>query len=82
MVEARDRNYIVIFFFFVDTFVLTYFLSFFLWLFRAEPMAHGGSQARGRIGATAAGRSYSHSNMRSEPPLQPTAHSNARSLIH
>ena len=38
-------------------------------LFRAAPAAHGGSQARGLIGATAAGLHHSHSNTRSEPHL-------------
>ena len=40
-------------------------------LFRAASVAHGGSQARVRIGATAAGRHHSHSNAGSEPRLQP-----------
>ena len=34
---------------------------------RAIPMAYGGSQARGRIGAVAAILHHSHSNARSEP---------------
>ena len=34
--------------------------------------AYGGSQARGRIGAIAAGLRQSHSNVGSEPRLQPT----------
>ena len=37
----------------------------FLGLFRAEPMAYGGPQARGPIGAAAAGLRHSHSNARS-----------------
>ena len=41
-------------------------------LFRAVPAAHGDSQARGLIGAVATGLCQSHSNMGSEPPLQPT----------
>ena len=41
-------------------------------LFRAAPTAYRGSQARGLIGATAAGHSHSHSNTRSEPCLRPT----------
>ena len=48
---------------------------FFLGLFafsRATPMAYGGSQARGPIGATAAGLHQNHSNAGSEPHLQPT----------
>ena len=41
-------------------------------LFRAAARAYGGSQARGLIGATAAGLCQSHSNARSEPRLPPT----------
>ena len=50
------------------------FLSFFLvgYLFRAASMAFGGSYARGRIGAVAAGLHQSHSNKGSKPCLQPT----------
>ena len=46
-------------------------LNFFcLFVFsRAAPEAYGGSQARGLIGATAAGLHHSHSNARSEPHL-------------
>ena len=38
----------------------------------AAPMVYGGSQARGRIGAVAAGLRHSHSNLGSEPLLRPT----------
>ena len=59
---------------------------FIFWsFFRAAPEAYGGSQARGLIGAVAAGLCHSHSNTRSEAHLQPTyttAHSNAGSLTH
>ena len=41
----------------------------FLW---AASAAHGGSQARGQIGAVAAGLHHSHSNTGSEARLQPT----------
>lgn len=41
-------------------------------LFRSTPMVYGGSQARGQIGATAAGLRHSHSNARSKPRLRPT----------
>ena len=41
-------------------------------LFRAAPMAYGGSQARGLIRATVAGLHQSPSNTRSEPRQQPT----------
>ena len=37
-----------------------------------RPVAYGSSQARGRIGATAA--SLGHSNMGFDPHLQPTPH--------
>ena len=35
-------------------------------------MAYGSSQARGLIGATAAGLGHSHSNAGSEPHFRPT----------
>ena len=38
----------------------------------AAPTAYEGSQARGLIGAVAAGLHQSHSNAGSEPHLQPT----------
>ena len=41
----------------------------FLW---AAPVAYGGSQARGRIGAVATGLCQSHSNTGSEPRVEPT----------
>ena len=44
----------------------------FFGLLRAETVAYGGSQAKGRMGAVAASRHHSHSNTRSEPNLQPT----------
>ena len=43
---------------------------FFFFLCRAIPKAYGSSQARGRIGATAAG--LHHSNSGFEPCLRPT----------
>ena len=47
-------------------------LFFFFFLFRAAPLAHGGPQARGPIGAVAAGLPHSQSNVGSEPRLRPT----------
>ena len=44
----------------------------FFCLFRVEPVAYGRSQARGQIGAAAASLRQSHSNVGSEPRLQPT----------
>ena len=54
---------------------LSSFLFFFLslsYLFRATPMAYGGSQARAWIGAVAASLFLSHSHTRSKLRLQPT----------
>ena len=45
------------------------FIYLFILLFSAAPMAYGDSQARGGIGATAAGL---HNNARSKLRLQPT----------
>ena len=47
------------------------FFYFWTLFFRAGPMASGSSQARGRIGAAAASLRHSHSNVASEPHLQP-----------
>ena len=44
-------------------------IFFFFLLFRAAPTIYGSSQARGQIGAAAAGLHHSHSNTRSEPHL-------------
>ena len=45
---------------------------FFFLLFMATPLAYGGSQARGQIGAVATGLYHSHSNARSKLCLRPT----------
>ena len=49
---------------------ILHFFSFFF--FRATLGAYAGSQARGPVGAVAAGLSHRHSNVGSEPHLQPT----------
>ena len=54
----------------LDFFSFFFFFSF--WLFRTTHMAYGSSQAKGRIGATAAGLHHSHSNLGSQLHLQPT----------
>ena len=46
------------------------FILFLFLFFRATPVAYGSSQARGQIGAAAAGLDHSH--MESELHLQPT----------
>ena len=56
--------------------LLLYFV-FVLLLFRAAPVAHGGSQARGPFGAVAADLHHSHSNSGSKAHLQPTPQSTA-----
>ena len=43
-------------------FSFSFFFFFFFLLFRATPVAYGGSQARDRTGTTAAGLHHSHSN--------------------
>ena len=48
-----------------------FFVLFCFLLFRATPAAYGSSQARGCIGAAAAGPRHSHSNVGSKPRLQP-----------
>ena len=50
-------------------FLIYLFIYFFL--FRVVLVAYGNSQARGHIGAAAAGLHHSHSNGGSEPHLQP-----------
>ena len=56
-------------------YILFYFIYLFFCLFafsRAAPAAYRGSQAKGLIGAVAAGLHQSHSNAGSEQYLQPT----------
>ena len=59
-----------------------HFISFssFWVFFRATPMAYGGSQARGPVGAVAAGLHHSHSIAGFKTYI--IAHGNARSLTH
>ena len=64
-------EFIILFYIFILYFIL--FIYLFL-LFRAAPVAYGCSQARGQIGAAAAGLCHSHSNpgSDSDPCLRPT----------
>ena len=58
---------------FVLDFIFFIFIFFGLFAISwAAPTAYGGSRARGRIRAIAAGLCQSHSNLGSEPRLQPT----------
>ena len=45
----------------------------FFFLFRAAPVAYGGSQARGRTGAATAGLHHNPGSVGSEPCLKPTS---------
>ena len=58
---------------FVGFFVFFGFVCLFVCLIRAAPTAYGSSQARGQIGAAAAGLYHSHcnSNLGSKPSLRP-----------
>ena len=61
--------------------ILFYFIFLVFGLFafsRAAPLAYGGSQARGLIGAVTAGPHHSHSNVGSERCLPPTPQVRAR----
>ena len=53
-------------------FFFLFFFFFFFLLFRAASVAHGRSQARGWIGAVAAGLYHCHSHLGSKPRLWPT----------
>ena len=55
-------------------FFFFFFFFFFFLLFRATPVVYESSQAKGPIGATAAGLCHSYSKARSEPCLWPTLH--------
>ena len=79
LAQALNKDYIVCVFFGGGGLSLSFFL-----LFRATPTEHGNSQARGLIGAAAAGLRHSHSNARPEPCLRPTPQLTAISdpLIH
>ena len=56
----------------VQIWVLCVCVCFFVFcLFRAIPVAYGGSQARSQIGATVASLCHTHSNSGSEPHLWP-----------
>ena len=57
----------------VSVLIVKIFFCFLFFVFsRAAPVAYGGSQARGLIGAVAAELHHSHSNARSELCLRPT----------
>ena len=50
-----------------------FFLFFFFFTLRSTPAIYRSSQARGQIGAAAAGLCHNHSNEGSKPDLQPTS---------
>ena len=57
-----------------------FFFFFFFYFFSAASMACGSSQARGQIGAAAAGLHHSRRNARAVSVIHTTAHGNAGSL--
>ena len=59
-----------------------FYSHYFICLFRATAMAHGGSQARSQIGAVAANLWHSHSNAGSEPCLPPTPQLMANQILN
>ena len=67
-----SASFEMLFFVLFFVFAFTFFFFFFFLLFRAIPVAYGGSQARGQIGAVAAGLHHRHSNARSKARLHPT----------
>ena len=82
----KSKSFFLFFSFFLPSFLsfLPSFLSFlpsFLLLFRAAWAACGSCQARGLIGAAAAGLHHSHSNTRSKSHLWPTHHSSRQHWI-
>ena len=57
----------------VKTYLIVYFIYLFIFVFlRAAFSAYGDSHARGLMGAVATGLHQRHSNVGSEPCLQPT----------
>ena len=75
--SVRERRFNLkaicpIFSFMVNAFCIVQRNFFSFCLFRAAPVAYGCFQARGLIGAVAAGLHHNHSNARSEPHLRPT----------
>ena len=62
----------------------SFFFFFFCFFRAAPPVAYGGSQARGLIGALAIGLRHSHSNARSRAAsaTYTTAHGNTGSRTH
>ena len=66
MRTPQKFHFIYLFLFFIIIFFLSFVFS------KSAPMAYGSSQARGQIGAVAAGLRQSDSNTGSEPRLQPT----------
>ena len=72
MLAAVLSIIVIIIIFFFCLFVVVVVVVVVVAISWAAPAAYGGSQARGRIGAGATGLHQSHSNVGSEPRLQPT----------
>ena len=68
---VMNQSLFFIFIYFIITIIIIIIIVFFA-ISWAAPTAYGGSEARGRIGAVAAGLHHSHNNWGSQPCLQPT----------
>ena len=64
--SLKSASILFYFILFLFIYLLTYLFIYLFCFFMAAPAAHGSSQARGRIGATAAGLHHSHYNSGSE----------------
>ena len=72
LIRGQQIGPVAWFFLFLSLSFFFFFFFFGLFAFSwAPPAAYGGSQARGPIGAVAAGLHHSHSNVGSEPRLRP-----------
>ena len=81
MISSYFKFFLFVSVFFIFILCVNVYFLFFL-LFKAAPVAYGGSQTKGQIRATVAGLCYSQSNVGSELCLQPTPQLTARSLTH
>ena len=69
---SKFQLHLVLFSVFVVVVVVVVVVVLSFCLFRAVPVAYGGSQVGGPVGAVASSLHQSHSNLVSEPRLRPT----------
>ena len=65
------RGFNQLIFFLINLVSLVFILFIYFFLFTAAPLTYGNSPARGQIGVIGPSLCHSHSNVRSEPHLQP-----------